>query len=129
MKKLSMLLLVIIGLALITSCSLSKKTEFILNDEIVSLKVTSKTTLQELEEISIELLTKKNIKIDFSKSEFKSNGLIKVLELEVDCQDGFGGSVGAPYLALKLGYSYGFERTYKPNGEGSFKTGTINLCR
>ena len=126
MKKLTNLLLVIIGLATITSCSLSDKTGFIMNDEIVSLKVTSKTTLQELEEISKKLLTEKNIKIDFSKSEFKDNGLIKELELEVDCQDGFSGSVGAPNIALRLGFSYGFERYYEPNAAGSFKTGTIN---
>ena len=124
MKNPVNLIIICVLSLMLLSCTKPKKTIFILNDNYVSLKIASGTTRQELEKISAKLLKEKNIKIDFSKSTFKKNGLIRDLKLEVDCQDGYSGTAEATNEALQTDY-YGFERTYNKVSDSSFSTGQL----
>ena len=85
MKNLRLLILMLLGFAMITSCTNYKNTILSIEDDVVELKVSLKTTSQELEEISKKLLAEKNITLDYSKTKFNRNGRINDLHLKVKC--------------------------------------------
>ncbi len=101
-------------ISIISACNQHKDTELIINDQVVCLKVGKNTTKSELEKIAAELLVRKNIAIDFSKSTFTKEGRIKVLDLYVDCRDGSTGQCTAPVSNLFTQGRYGFRRNYSP---------------
>lgn len=101
-------------ISIISACNQQRDTELIISDQVVCLKVGKNTTKSELEKIAAELLVRKNIAIDFSKSTFTKEGRIKVLDLYVDCRDGSTGQCTAPVSNLFTQGRYGFRRNYSP---------------
>jgi len=77
-----------------------------------------------LTDIATEFKSEKNITADFSETEFWANGKIEILNLEVDCNDGFNGSLEILGETLKIQNS-GFSRDYSENSEAPFSRGTI----
>jgi hypothetical protein len=120
MKK---IILVLVGI-LILSCSKESKTRYSTDSEKVFLIITENTTERELLKISSEFLIKRDIIIDFSKTEFSGNGKINKLNLEVDCNDGFIGTAISSGLILKSKNS-GFSRDYSKNSKVPFIIGAM----
>ncbi|MGB0868920.1 MAG: hypothetical protein ACPGSD_04915 [Flavobacteriales bacterium] len=120
MKK---LILILVGI-LTLSCSKESKTKYSIHSEKVFLVITKTSTEDELMKIASEFKVKKNIKIDFSKTEFSENGKIENLDLQVDCNDGFKGNTQSSGLLL-LTKNYGFFRDYSENPEVPFMVGEI----
>lgn len=101
-------------------------TDVIISNELVQVKLSYHTTEEDLNEISKRLLNEKNISFDFSDSEFNDDGQLEKLDLEVNCNDGFEGSLKAGEFELKMS-QYGFERDYTENAEEPFTIGEIEL--
>ncbi|ALM08354.1 hypothetical protein SB49_11450 [Sediminicola sp. YIK13] len=120
MKK---IILVLIGISII-SCSKESETKYSTDSEKVFLIITENTTETELSNIASEFKAKKNITIDFSKTEFTENGKIKNLSLEVDCNDGFKGTATSSRVILKAKNS-GFSRDYSENSKVPFVIGAM----
>ena len=120
MKK---VIIVLVGI-IFMGCSSDSKTEYSSDSENLFLTITSSTKKEELSNISAEFKDQKNILIDFSKSDFDNNGVIKNLNISVDCQDGFSGSTHASSLFLKMN-DYGFYRNYSENVESPFGIGKM----
>jgi uncharacterized protein YxeA len=117
------IIFVLLGL-LILSCSKESETKYSTDSEKVFLIITENTTETELKKIASEFKVKKNILVDFSKTEFSKNGKIKNLSLEVDCNDGFKGTSSCSGVLLKL-KNFGFERDYAENSGVPFGIGAI----
>ena len=115
--------LILFGI-LILSCSKESETQYSTESEKVFLIITTKTTKSELTKIASEFKLKKNITVDFSKTEFFENGKIKELNLEVDCNDGFRGTTKSSGMILKRKNS-GFSRDYSDNAKTLFTIGTM----
>ena len=120
MKK---LILLLIG-TLFISCSYEGTTEYSIESEKVFLLICENTTESELYSIAKEFKEKRNITVDFSKSEFRRNGTIKNLNLSVDCNDGFKGTIKNYGKTFNLNKS-GFWRDYKENSAEPFRIGNI----
>ena len=120
MKKIT---LVLIGI-LILSCSKESNTKYVTDADKVFLVIAENTTESELIKIASEFKTVKNIKVDFSKTEFSENGKIKTLNLEVDCNDGFKGNATSNGTILKSKNS-GFLRDYSENAKAPFVIGAM----
>ena len=120
MKK---ILLALMGI-LAMSCSKTSETTYSTDSEKVFLIITQHTTEAELINIASEFKTKKNITVDFSKSEFTENGEIKNLRLEIDCHDGFKGTASSSGQILKKRNS-GFSRDYSENAKTPFVIGAM----
>jgi len=118
-------LLILLAIISLSSCTINSKTEYLNSDEKVALKVTPNTTKEELITISEELLEDRNISLDFQSSEFDKDGMIKNLNLKVDCNDGFKGSTKAEYTSLLVN-KFGFVRDYSKQSKTPMKVGTIN---
>lgn len=63
-----------------------------INDYKAELIITKETTRKELQKLTNWFKERKNIEIDYSGSEFYSNGKIKNYSLKVNCNDGFEGT-------------------------------------
>lgn len=127
MKK----LIILIGFILLVSCTnkgenSDLKTEYVLNSEIIYLKLTDNTTLSELIKISTEFKTQKNIDIKYLMVEFNEDGGLTKLTLDVDCNDGFSGSAYLSKKSLKKN-NYGFKRDYTENSKTPFEIGKISI--
>ena len=120
MKK---IILILIGI-LVLSCSKESNTKYTTDSEKVFLVITENTTENELIKIASEFKTVKNIKVDFSKTEFLENGKIKTLNLEVDCNDGFIGNATSTGDILKSKNS-GFLRDYSKDAKVPFVIGAM----
>ncbi|MGB5700675.1 hypothetical protein [Muriicola sp.] len=90
----------------------------------VILVITQNTTKEELAQIAAELKAKRNIDIDYSKSQFLSNGKISEVYLKVDCNDGFKGSTHYSSSGLKF-QNVGFMRDYRPDSSKVFHIGKM----
>ena len=106
------------------ACNDDRKTEFVYNSEVCSLKITNNTTKAELEDIAKFLQNEKNVAFDFSNSTFDDNGIIKDADISVDFGDGFEGSARANNFSLKT-HDFGFRRNYNPDGKGAFMIGGL----
>ena len=127
MKKLIML----IGIVLLASCmnkgqNSDLKTKYVLNSEIIYLKLNHNTTLSELIKISKEFKAQKNIDIKYLMIEFNKNGGLTKLTLDVDCNDGFSGSIYLSKKSLEKNY-YGFKRDYSENSKIPFEIGKMSI--
>jgi hypothetical protein len=120
MKK---IILVLVGI-LILSCSKELETKYSTDSEKAFLIITAKTTESELKKIASEFKTEKDIIIDFSKTEFSENGIIKTLNLKVDCNDGFKGTATISGVILKI-KNAGFSRNYAENSKAPFMIGAM----
>jgi hypothetical protein len=120
MKK---LLIILLGL-FVMSCSKESETKYSTDSEKVYLLITENTTRNELTTIVAEFKLKKNIVIDFSKTEFSEYGKIEKLNLEVDCNDGFRGIAKSSGELLKLKNS-GFSRDYTKDTKVPFVIGAM----
>jgi len=120
MKK---IVLMLVGI-LILSCSKESETKYSTDSEKVFLIITENTTESELTKIATDFQTKKDIIIDFSKTEFSKNGKIRTLNLEVDCNDGFKGTAKSSGVILKSKNS-GFSRDYTENSKVPFIIGAM----
>ncbi len=121
MKKTILLSLCIITLS---GCLKEKQTQYSTDTEEVFLVITENTTKQELIQIAAEFKEKRNIDIDFSKSEFSGSGKILNLDLKVDCNDGFKGTTAGSSESFRFNY-YGFSRDYSPESKRAFHIGAM----
>ena len=106
------------------SCSKESETKYSTDSEKVFLIITENTTEIELTKIASEFKSEKNITVNFSKTEFTENGKIKNLNLEVDCNDGFKGTVKSSGVIFKF-KNYGFSRDYSENSKLPFVIGAM----
>lgn len=105
-------------------CAQEKQTQYSVESEKVFLVITGNTTKNELSQIATEFKQKKNIDIDFSKSQFAEDGKILDLYLKVDCNDGFKGNTAGSFGAFRHN-NYGFARDYSPKSETVFQIGAM----
>tara|TARA_B110000093_G_C12711400_1_gene302336 strand:- start:177 stop:545 length:369 start_codon:yes stop_codon:yes gene_type:complete len=122
MKKIILLLICISTL----SCAKIEagKTSYSTDTEKVYLIITENTTKDELTKIAAEFKLVKNIDIDFSETIFYSDGKVKNLNLEVDCNDGYKGVAKNFGTTFKLNNS-GFKRDYSKNAEKPWSIGSM----
>ena len=106
------------------ACNDDRKTEFVYNSEVCSLKITSNTTKAELEDIAEFLQNEKNVAFDFSNSTFNKDGVLEEASIYVDFGDGFEGTANANNFSLKTA-EFGFIRTFNPNGKDTFRIGGL----
>lgn len=117
------LLIVLLGL-IILGCSKESETKYSTESEKVYLLITENTTRNELTKIAAEFKRKRNIILDFSKTEFSEYGKIEKLNLEVDCNDGFRGIAISSGKILKSKNS-GFSRDYTKDSKVPFVIGAM----
>ena len=121
MKKIIPLLMICLA---VTACSGSqKKTLFVLQNDFVSLKISTNTSKKELIAIASKLQEIKGITINFEKTIFNADGTIEQLELKIKCPDGFAATVQAD-LYMSDDY-YGFFRDYRPESNPPFRCGLM----
>jgi len=109
---------------LFVGCFNTPSTEYVINDDKVSIMITSKTTEEELTDIAEEFLKKKNIEMDFEESTFSGSGKIKKLNLKVDCNDGNAGSALSSATEMRV-RPVGFIRDYSAGTKIPFSIGSI----
>jgi hypothetical protein len=105
-------------------CTKEKQTQYSVDSEEVFLVITENTTKKELVQIAAEFKEKRNIDIDFSRSQFSDKGKILDLDLKVDCNDGFKGTTAGPAGSFRLS-NYGFSRDYSPESKRAFHIGAM----
>ena len=91
---------------------------------MVFLVITENTTKAELVQLALEFKEKRNIDIDFSKSQFSKDGRILDLDLKLDCNDGFKGTTAGSFESFRFS-NYGFVRDYTPESERAFHIGSM----
>jgi hypothetical protein len=109
---------------MLIGCAKEKQTQYSLNAEEVFLVITENTTKEELSQIAATFKEKRNIDIDFSKSQFSKEGKIVDLDLKVDCNDGFKGTTAGSFESFRFS-NYGFIRDYSPESERAFHIGSM----
>jgi len=120
MKYISLVLIALLSI----SCMKVSETKYSTASERVFLIITQNTTEAELDKIASEFKSKKNITVDYSKSEFNEDGIIKHLILEVDCNDGFKG-VAETSEKILTSKNSGFLRDYSENSSTPFVIGAM----
>jgi len=97
-------------------------TELIMNEQMTRLNLGMDLSESLLDSILIELKSQRNIDLDISDTQFDENGNLKLLKIDVDCNDGVKGEINANRDGL---YSscVGFIRNYSP--ESSFRIGIL----
>ncbi|MCE2611712.1 hypothetical protein LVD13_01930 [Flavobacteriaceae bacterium D16] len=109
---------------MLLGCAKEKQTQYSLDSEEVFLVITENTTKEELSQITAKFKEKRNIDIDFSKSQFSKEGRILNLDLKVDCNDGFKGTTAGSFKSFRFG-NYGFYRNYSSESERAFHIGSM----
>lgn len=117
------IIIVLISIVML-SCSKESQTKYTTDSQKVYLIITENTTETELIAIASKFKEEKNIVIDISQTEFRKNGTIKNLHLEVDCNDGFKGVAKSSGLILKNKNS-GFSRNYREGSKVPFVIGAM----
>lgn len=92
-----------------------------INDAKAEFIISKKTTEDELNKLIDWFKDRKNIDIDIVDSKFNSDKTINNLVLEIDCNDGYVGSIKISNGTLD-DISKGFRRLYNEEGALSFKT-------
>lgn len=92
-----------------------------INDAKAEFIISKKTTENELNKLIDWFKDRKNIDIDIVDSKFNTDKTISNLVLEIDCNDGYVGSIKISNGALDT-ISKGFRRLYNEEGALSFKT-------
>ena len=108
---------------MLSSCTKPPETKYSTSSEKAFLVITNGTTQDELTKITEEFKTERSIDLDFSKTEFSSDGKIKNLNFEVNCNDGFRGDATSTADILQTKNS-GFSRDYRENAKEPFVMGT-----
>lgn len=113
-----------LAIFVLNSCIKPRETEYSTSSEKAFLVITNATTQFELTKIAAEFKTERNIDVDFSKTKFSSDGTIKKLDFEVNCNDGFRGDATSTAEILQTKNS-GFSRNYRKNGKDAFVMGAM----
>ncbi|MEE3999437.1 PspC domain-containing protein [Tenacibaculum sp. FZY0031] len=92
-----------------------------INDAKAEFIISKKTTENELNKLIDWFKDRKNIDIDIVDSKFNTDKTISNLVLEIDCNDGYAGSIKISNGTLDT-ISKGFRRLYNEEGALSFKT-------
>ncbi|WP_417800405.1 PspC domain-containing protein [Tenacibaculum sp.] len=92
-----------------------------INDAKAEFIISKKTTENELNKLIDWFKDRKNIDIDIVDSKFHTDKTISNLVLEIDCNDGYVGSIKISNGTLDT-ISKGFRRLYNEEGALSFKT-------
>ncbi|UTD14612.1 PspC domain-containing protein [Tenacibaculum mesophilum] len=92
-----------------------------INDTKAEFIISKKTTENELNKLINWFKDRKNIDIDIVNSKFNNDKTIDNLVLEINCNDGYVGSIKVSNSTLDT-ISKGFRRLYNEEGALSFKT-------
>ncbi len=121
------LFVILTFLLTLSSCAVEKNTSYSISADKAYLLLAYNTTELELEAITKEFSTLKNIDIDYSNSTFDEHGLINYLEIHVDFNDGYsGGSCSSTRWGLWF-KNVGFIRNYNDSEKKKFSIGSITI--